>query len=144
MEPAADPRRRRWLAAGVAVVGTVALAAGLTWGPRSTSTSKPSRGSGSATNQGGVIEPGRAGRPPSNGPGGVGPAPERTGLPAIPAPGGKVRTGSKDQGCFASVREYIDQWDRTGVEPDPCFTTQPPSEQPQPDQVKRTYNGERF
>jgi hypothetical protein len=105
--------------------------------------SKQAKRSPSAANQSGVVEPGQ-GKPPTNAPGGVGPAPEKTGLPAVPAPGGKVRTGTKEQGCFSSKQEYIDQWDRTGKEPDPCFTTQPPSDQPQPDGVKRTYNGERF
>jgi hypothetical protein len=129
----------------VALVGAIALVAGLTWGrPADTPTSERVKQSPSAANQSGVVEPGQVGKAPSNGPGGVGSAPEKTGLPAVPAVGGKVRTGTKEEGCFGTMREYLDQWDRTGREPDPCFTTQPPSDQPQPDGVKRTYNGQRF
>jgi hypothetical protein len=146
MEAAAErrPSVRRWLALGVALVGGMSLVVGLMWGQEGLPTAKQAKRSPSATNQSGVVQPGQLGRPPTNRPGGVGPAPEKTGLPAVPAPGGKVRTGTKEQGCFGSIREYLDQWDRTGMEPDPCFTIQPPSEQPQPAGVKRSYNGERF
>jgi hypothetical protein len=143
---AAEPRLsvRRWIVLGVALVGGMSLVVGLMWGQEGLPTPKEAKRSRSATNQSGVVEPGQPGRPPTNRPGGVGPAPEKTGLPAVPAPGGKVRTGTREQGCFGSIREYLDQWDRTGKEPDPCFTIQPPSQQPQPEGVKRSYNGERF
>jgi hypothetical protein len=146
METAAEPRLsvRRWLALGVALVGGMSLIVGLMWGEEGPSTSKQAKRTRSAANQSGVVEPGQPGKLPTNGPGGVGPDPGRTGLPAVPAPDGKVRTGTKEQGCFGSIREYLDQWHRTGREPDPCFTVQPPSQQPQPDGVNRSYNGERF
>ncbi len=55
-----------------------------------------------------------------------------------------MRTGTKEQGCFANMREYLDAWDRTGQEPDPCFTSQDAADQSQPDGVVRSYNGEKF
>jgi hypothetical protein len=55
-----------------------------------------------------------------------------------------VRTGTKEEGCFANMREYLDAWDRTEQEPDPCFLSQDPADQPQPDGVVRSYNGEKF
>jgi hypothetical protein len=76
-------------------------------------------------------------------PGGIGPAPEKTGLPAKPA-GGTVRTGSASEGCFSDIRSYLDKWHATGVEPDPCFTAQPASNQSQPSGVARSYNGQDF
>jgi hypothetical protein len=158
MEPAAEPRpsqrftrlrddrrrQRRWLAAAVALVGTISLAAGLARGPLATSTVEQQDRPGSATNLNDVVESGQENTPSSDGPGGVGPDPARTGLPAVPAPGGNVRTGTRDQGCFGTIREYQEQWHRTGIEPDPCFTTQPASDQRQPAGVKRSYNGHRF
>ena len=140
-------RQRRYLSFVLALAGTVGLAVGLTWDHVSGGS-----GSGSPAKAAG-LSGGKAGagaanglpvQPPANGPGGVGQNPARTGLPAVPAPGGKVRTGTKDQGCFDNIREYLDAWDRTGVEPDPCFTSQPPSNQTQPGDVARTYNGQRF
>ena len=157
MEPAAEPRpserrtrlrddrrrQRRWVAAAVALVGTISLAAGLAQGPLAPSSSEQG-GPASDTNQTVIVGPGEDGKPPTNRPGGVGPDPEKTGLPAVPAPGGRVRTGTREQGCFGSIQEYRDQWNKTGEEPDPCFTSQPASNQPQPSGVKRSYNGERF
>jgi hypothetical protein len=55
-----------------------------------------------------------------------------------------VRTGTKEQGCFENMRAYLDAWDRTGQEPEPCFLPQEPAAQPQPDGVVRSYNGEKF
>ena len=134
-------RRRRQLAGALAAVGLAAIAIAVAWEPESESTPASAR-------TGGEVDPAIAGldpgRPPSTAPGGVGPAPEKTGLPAVPAPGGKVRTGSEDEGCFSDIRSYLDEWHRTGREPDPCFTSQEPSDQKQPDGVRRTYNGERF
>lgn len=133
-------RQRRRLAAALAAAGLAVLALALAWDPGSGSAPAGTAGTGGS----GVVDPVGADKPPSTGPGGVGKAPEKTGLPAVPTPGGKVRTGSADQGCFSDIRAYLDQWHRTGVEPDPCFTAQSPSEQDQPDDVVRSYNGERF
>ena len=69
--------------------------------------------------------------------------PAKTGLPAA-NPGGRVRTGTREEGCFANMREYLDAWDRTEQEPDPCFLPQDAADQPQPDNVTRSYNGEKF
>jgi hypothetical protein len=115
-------RRRRLVAAGLAAVGVIAIVAGLSWQPGTENTAKP----------------------PTTGPGGVGVEPEKTGLPAKAATGGRVRTGTREEGCFANMREYLDTWDRTGEEPDPCFIAQEPASQPQPDGVVRSYNGEKF
>jgi hypothetical protein len=136
-------RQRSRLAVLLAIVGLAAVTVALTWEPESERGPAPVRSAGLTEvpeTSGPPTEP----KPPTTGPGGVGVAPEKTGLPAVPAPGGKVRTGTEEEGCFSDIREYLDQWHRTGVEPDPCFTTQPPSDQEQPDDVVRTYNGERF
>jgi len=137
-----DNRRRfrRRLAIGLAAAGVVAIVVGLSWNPGR------SKGDGTkpqpVTVNGGVTE--NTAKPPTTGPGGVGENPEKTGLPAVPPGGGRVRTGTKEQGCFSSMREYLDAWDRTGVEPDPCFTSQDAANQSQPDGVVRSYNGEKF
>lgn len=137
-----DKRRRlrRRLAIGLGAAGVIAIVVGLSWNPGN------DKGDGTkpqpVTVNGGVTE--NTAKPPTTGPGGVGEAPEKTGLPAIPAEGGRVRTGTKEQGCFASMREYLDAWDRTEVEPDPCFTSQDAADQSQPDGVVRSYNGEKF
>jgi hypothetical protein len=157
MDPAAEPRlserlrlrddrrrQRRWVAAAVALVGAMALAAGLARGPLATSTVEQQDRPGSATDVSEIVESGQQESKPGDGPGGVGTDPEKTGLPVVSAPGGKVRTGTKEQGCFGTIREYQEQWHRTGVEPDPCFTSQPASDQPQPKGVQRSYNGHRF
>lgn len=134
-------RRRRRLAGVLAAVGVAAIAVAVTWQPESESTPASAR---TADEVGPAIAGVDPGKPPTTAPGGVGLEPEKTGLPAIPAPGGKVRTGPEEDGCFSDIRSYLDEWHRTGVEPDPCFTSQEPSEQRQPDGVRRTYNGERF
>jgi hypothetical protein len=134
-------RLRRRLAALLAIAGVVAIIAGLSWHPgrHRADSGNPQ----SVTVNGGSVTENTA-KPPSTAPGGVGTNPARTGLPAVPAPGGRVRTGTKAQGCFSSMREYLDAWDKTGQEPDPCFTSQDPANQPQPDGVVRSYNGEKF
>ena len=134
-------RLRRRLAAGLAAAGVVAIVVGLSWNPGKSDggTSSPEP---VTVNEGGVTE--NTAKPPSTGPGGVGENPAQSGLPSAQAPGGRVRTGTKEEGCFASMREYLDAWDRTGEEPDPCFLPQAPAEQPQPDGVVRSYNGEQF
>jgi hypothetical protein len=137
-----DSRRRlrRRLAVGLAAAGVIAVVVGLTWHPgKSSGSDKPVPVN---VNEGSVTP--NTANPPSNNPGGVGQAPEKTGLPAIPATGGRVRTGTKEQGCFATMREYLDAWNATGQEPDPCFTSQDPADQKQPDNVVRSYNGEKF
>lgn len=125
-------------AAGIAVIAfAVAGPVGSdhqTADPASSSPDAPARVAGTPTTEA---------KPPTTGPGGVGVDPERTGLPAVPADG-KVRTGSKEDGCFSDVRSYLEQWHNTGVEPDPCFTSQPASSQDQPKDVQRSYNGEKF
>jgi hypothetical protein len=134
-------RLRRRLAAGLAAAGVVALIAGLSWHPgkhRGTGTTGPEP----VTVNSGAVTPNTA-KPPATGPGGVGTNPQRTGLPAV-QPGGRVRTGTKEQGCFNSMREYLDAWDKTGHEPDPCFVAQDPANQPQPSGVVRSYNGQKF
>jgi hypothetical protein len=136
-------RHRRLVAALLAVVGASATIGALTFRPAAESAG-PTRTAGSTAEPAGAVTGDTAGKPPSTAPGGVGTNPEKTGLPAVPAEGGQVRTGSAKDGCFDNVREYLEQWDKTGVEPDPCFTTQPASNQDQPDGVQRTYNGERF
>lgn len=137
-----DNRRRfrRRVAVGLAAAGVIAIVVGLSWGPGSDK-GDPNRPQPVTVN-GGVTE--NTAKPPTTGPGGVGENPERTGLPAVPPQGGRVRTGTKEEGCFSSMREYLDAWDRTGQEPDPCFVGQAPAEQPQPDNVVRSYNGEKF
>jgi hypothetical protein len=140
-------RQRRFVAALLAVVGASAAVAAVTFRPASDSP-RTARSAGSTAEPAGSVvgdsSTDTGGKPPSTAPGGVGTNPEKTGLPAVPAQGGEVRTGSAEQGCFDNVRQYLEQWDRTGVEPDPCFQAQPASEQDQPDGVQRTYNGERF
>lgn len=136
-------RQRRRLAAALAAAGLAVLGLALAWDPGSGSDpAGRARTAGTAGSD--VVDPVGAGKPPSTGPGGVGKAPEKTGLPSVPTPGGKVRTGSAEEGCFSDIRAYLDHWHRTGVEPEPCFTAQSPSEQDQPDDVVRSYNGERF
>ena len=135
--------RRRRVAAVMAAAGVIAIIAGLSWHPgkhRAAGTIQPQK---ATTVSGGVVTENTA-KPPSTAPGGVGVDPQKTGLPAIPASGGRVRTGTKEQGCFNSMREYLDAWDKTGQEPDPCFVSQDPAAQPQPDGVVRSYNGEKF
>lgn len=133
-------RLRRRVAVGLAAVGIVAIVVGLSWNPGNDGAN--GNDPQPVTVNGGVTE--NTAKPPSTAPGGVGENPEKTGLPAVPAQGGRVRTGTKEEGCFASMREYLDTWDRTGVEPDPCFIGQEPADQKQPDGVVRSYNGEKF
>jgi hypothetical protein len=134
-------RLRRRLAVGLAAAGVIAVVAGISWHP-GTSGRGPQSPVSVDVKEGGVTA--NSARPASNNPGGVGQAPEKTGLPAIPAPGGRVRTGTKEQGCFATMREYLDAWNNTGQEPDPCFIAQEPADQKQPSDVVRSYNGEKF
>jgi hypothetical protein len=135
-----DNRRRfrRRLAIGLAAAGVIAIVAGLSWHPgkHDAGGSEPQ-----PVTVNGVTD--NTAKPPTTGPGGVGVNPAGTGLPAVPA-NGRVRTGTKEQGCFSNMREYLDAWDRTGQEPDPCFVAQDPADQPQPDGVVRSYNGEKF
>jgi hypothetical protein len=132
-------RLRRRLAIGLGAAGAIAIVIGLSWHPgkndNGTTNPEPVTVNGVTDN---------TAKPPTTGPGGVGENPERTGLPAAKAPGGRVRTGTREEGCFANMREYLDAWDRTEQEPDPCFLPQEPAEQPQPDGVVRSYNGEKF
>jgi hypothetical protein len=141
---ARSSRQRRMVAALLAVVGASAAIAAVTFQPAS----EPARSTRTAgsTNEpaAGSVTAGTDAKPPSTAPGGVGTNPEKTGLPAVPAPGGEVRTGTAEEGCFESLREYLEEWHRTEKEPDPCFTAQPASDQKQPEGVQRTYNGERF
>jgi len=133
-------RLRRRLAVGLAAAGVAALVVGLSWHPggsREKETPQPV-----TVNEGSVTV--NTAKAPSSNPGGVGQNPEKTGLPAVPATGGQVRTGTKEQGCFATIREYEDAWHNTGQEPDPCFIAQDPAGQKQPDGVVRSYNGEKF
>jgi hypothetical protein len=150
LDDAADPGRwarhldgrrrfRRRLAVGLAAAGVTAIVVGLGWNSGQDSPALPEP----VTVNDGSVTAGTA-KAATNGPGGVGEDPEKTGLPTANAPGGKVRTGTKEQGCFASMREYLDAWDTTGVEPDPCFISQDAADQPQPDGVVRSYNGEQF
>ena len=133
-------RLRRRLAVLLAAAGVIAIVAGLSW--------HPGKNDPGTTNQpqpvtvNGVTD--NTAKPPTTAPGGVGDNPDKTGLPAVKAPGGRVRTGTKEEGCFATMREYQDAWDRTGQEPDPCFLPQEPANQQQPDGVVRSYNGEKF
>lgn len=132
-------RLRRRVAVGLAAAGVIAIVVGLSWkGGDGGDTTDPQP----VTVNGGVTQ--NTAKEPTSNPGGVGENPEKTGLPAVPPDGGRVRTGTKEEGCFASMREYLDAWDRTGVEPDPCFISQGAAEQPQPDGVVRSYNGEKF
>jgi hypothetical protein len=131
-------------------IGIVSIAVALTWSPGSdpgpaatNTTGSVSDSSTSSSTETETKTNAEAGKAATEAPGGVGSAPKKTGLPSKPA-GGKVRTGTEAEGCFSDIRAYLDEWHRTGLEPDPCFTTQPPSEQRQPEDVKRTYNGERF
>ena len=141
-----DSRRRfrRRLAIVLGAAGVIAIIVGLSWHPGK----HHGDGTGNGTPQSSTVNSGavtgNTAKPPTTGPGGVGENPERTGLPAVPPSGGRVRTGTKEQGCFSSMREYLDAWDRTGQEPDPCFTSQDAADQSQPDGVVRSYNGEKF
>ena len=139
-----DSRRRlrRRLALVLAIAGIAAIIAGLSWHPGRHHGAGHGQPQPVTVHSGAVTQ--NTAKPPTTGPGGVGADPQKTGLPAVPAPGGRVRTGTKEQGCFSSMREYLDAWDRTGQEPDPCFTTQAPADQPQPSGVVRSYNGEKF
>lgn len=130
-------RLRRRLAIGLAAAGAVAIIVGLSWQPGKDGTPKAE-----PVTVKGVTE--NTAKEPTNNPGGVGDNPDKTGLPGVKAPGGKVRTGTREEGCFASMREYLDAWDRTEQEPDPCFLPQEPADQQQPDGVVRSYNGEKF
>ena len=132
-------RFRRRLAVGLAAAGAIVIVVGLSWHPgkNDAGTNKPE-----PVTVNGVTD--NTAKPPTTSPGGVGDNPDKTGLPAVKAPGGRVRTGTKEEGCFATMREYQDAWDRTGQEPDPCFLPQEPANQPQPDGVVRSYNGEKF
>lgn len=135
-----DNRRRfrRRLAVGLAAAGVIAIIVGLSWHPgKDAGTTKPE-----PVTVNGVTD--NTAKPPTTGPGGVGDNPEKTGLPSVKAPGGRVRTGTREEGCFANMREYLDAWDRTEQEPDPCFLPQDPADQQQPDGVVRSYNGEKF
>ena len=141
-----DNRRRfrRRLAVVLGVGGIVAIVVGLSWHPgKHHSGDGTGNPSGSVTVNSGAVTDNTA-KPPTTGPGGVGADPQKTGLPAVPASGGRVRTGTREQGCFSTMREYLDAWDKTGQEPDPCFTTQDPADQKQPGGVVRSYNGEKF
>lgn len=140
-----DSRRRfrRRLAVVLAAAGVIAIIVGLSWHPGKHHSGDGNGTPGSVTVNSGAVTANTA-KPPSTAPGGVGTNPQKTGLPAVPAPGGRVRTGTREQGCFATMREYLDAWDKTGQEPDPCFTTQDPAGQKQPDSVVRSYNGEKF
>jgi len=135
-----DNRRRfrRRLAIGLAAAGAIAIIVGLSWHPGNNADgAKPQ-----PVTVNGVTD--NTAKPATTGPGGVGENPEKTGLPAAKAPGGRVRTGTREEGCFANMREYLDAWDRTEQEPDPCFLPQDAADQPQPDGVMRSYNGEKF
>jgi hypothetical protein len=142
-----DSRRRfrRRLAIVLAAGGIIAIIVGLSWHPgkHHSGDGAGNGSSGSVTVNSGAVTDNTA-KPPTTGPGGVGTDPQKTGLPAVPAPGGRVRTGTREQGCFSTMREYLDAWDKTGQEPDPCFTTQDPADQSQPGGVVRSYNGEKF
>jgi hypothetical protein len=136
-------RLRRRLAAVLAVAGALAIIVGLSWHPgRHAAGDGPDRGTNQPVTVNGSVTENTA-KPATTGPGGVGANPVKTGLPALPD-GGRVRTGTKEQGCFDTMREYLDAWDKTGVEPDPCFTTQAPAGQSQPTGVVRSYNGQKF
>lgn len=138
-------RQRRLVAALLAVVGAAAVLAAVTFRPEAepAGSSRPAGSTETEAGGAGTSAEAEEVKPPSTTPGGVGEDPEMTGLPAAPAEG-EVRTGTAEEGCFDNVREYLEQWHETGVEPDPCFTAQPASGQDQPDGVQRSYNGERF
>jgi hypothetical protein len=146
-------KKRRALAVAMAAVGVAALAVAIGWDPapgQRPDLAKPAQGGqvsvdnpqianspdGSVVGAGVVV-------PATDEPGGIGPAPEKTGLPAKPG-GGTVRTGAAEDGCFSDIRSYLDKWHQTGQEPDPCFTSQPASNQDQPSGVARSYNGQTF
>lgn len=156
--PTVRRRHRRLAAVALGVLGVGAIALSLAGGSDEPALI-PARTAGSLTHEApadGTVPatdaptgstsgetPTTEAREPTDGPGGVGRAPEKTGLPAKPADG-LVRTGTEEEGCFADLRSYLEEWHRTEVEPDPCFTSQPASGQKQPDGVKRSYNGEKF
>ena len=151
------PRRNRRILAGVlAALGVSAIALSLIGGS-DTSDPTPARTAGSLTEDGpagtgtsgsatsatGAGIPAADAKQPTDGPGGVGQNPKRTGLPAKPTDG-LVRTGTEEEGCFPDMRSYLEEWHRTEQEPDPCFLPQPASGQKQPGDVQRSYNGEKF
>lgn len=151
------PRRNRRVLAGVLAAAGLSFIALAVWGGPGSSDPTPARTAGSlteeappGTNPDGSATSASSGVPaarakePTDGPGGVGQNPEKTGLPAKPSEGGLVRTGTEEEGCFPDMRSYLEEWHRTGVEPDPCFLAQPASGQDQPGGVQRSYNGEKF
>jgi hypothetical protein len=151
----APRRNRRILAAVLGGLGA-ALVAMSVFGGSGGSDPTPARTAGSLTEEGTATDPDGSAtsvssgipaakaNPPTDRPGGVGKNPAKTGLPAKPATGGLVRTGTEDEGCFPDMRSYLEEWHRTGVEPDPCFLAQTASGQDQPSGVQRSYNGEKF
>lgn len=126
----AEVSRRVWRRAGIALVALVALGLALS-GPRLIGSSKP------AVSQGKVKPPAAtpttAFNPPPN-PGSDQPASGE----------GRVRTGTAQEGCFQDKFEYIEAWNRTGKEPEPCFVAPPPNNQAQPEDVVRSQDGKPF
>lgn len=156
-----SPRRRRLLAGALAVLGAGAIALAVTGDDGGVDVPQArtggsltgvdpipgTTGSGPAEGPDTTTETGSGGqeiKAASDRPGGVGSDPLKTGLPAKAPEGSAVRTGTEAEGCFPDLRSYLDEWHRTNQEPEPCFTEQPPSEQPQPANVRRSYNGEKF
>lgn len=124
----AEVSRRVWRRGAIAVVVLVALGA-LLGGPRLI-------GSKSSVSKGTVT--------PSSAPAEVLNPPPNPGSDQ-PAEGqGRVRTGTAQEGCFQDKFDYIEAWNRTGVEPEPCFVAPPPNNQAQPDDVQRTHDGKPF
>lgn len=140
--------RKVWKRAGIALVVMVALGVALN-GPRLSGSkpegSKPAVPNGQVTSNG-QIEP--SGEAPTGSPD----ESQSTVTNPMPNPGsdqpaageGRVRTGTAQEGCFQDKFEYIEAWNRTGVEPEPCFVAPPPNNQAQPDHVKRTQDGKPF
>src|SRR5207249_3783973 len=89
-------RRRRRVAGVLAALGVAAVVVGLSWHPEASPEPKPQ---GARVSDAGGSVTVDTGKPATNGPGGVGTNPQKTGLPAVPPEGGKVRTGTKEEGC---------------------------------------------
>jgi hypothetical protein len=138
--------RTVWKRAGIALAAVIALGVVLNGAILGDGTgrkgSTPSVTNGQVTSDG-RIEP--SGESPQGSP--------TTGVTnPMPNPGsdqpatgeGRVRTGTAQEGCFQDKFEYIEAWNRTGVEPEPCFVAPPPNNQEQPKDVKRTQDGKPF
>lgn len=140
--------RKVWKRAGIALAVMVALGVvlngDLLGGGSKPEGSKPAVSNGQVRSEGQVTSDGQV-TPSSGSSTDTVPNPMPNPGSDQPATGeGRVRTGTAQEGCFQDKFEYLEAWNRTGVEPEPCFVAPPPNNQAQPDGVKRTQDGKPF